>query len=53
MEHLRRQVAMMRPPIDYRYVFACIDADRDDFLRIHELRDFLASNGFYATEKEL
>jgi len=53
MEHLRRQVAMMRPSLDYRYVFSCMDLDKDDFLRIHELRDFLASNGFYATEKEL
>ena len=30
-----------------------LDLDCDDFIRWGEARDFLANNGFYATDKEL
>ena len=42
-----------RPYFTIRGAFELIDRDADGFVRGCELRDFLADNGFYATEREL
>ena len=39
--------------LNYKDVFKYMDLDYDDFIRFGEVRDFLANNGFYATDKEL
>ena len=44
---------LSRRRINLLNAFAFIDNDRDDFIRAVELREFLASNGFYATDREL
>jgi Ca2+-binding EF-hand superfamily protein len=52
IENLRQQLAA-RPYFTIRGAFEYIDRDGDGFIRACELRDMLADNGFYATEREL
>lgn len=42
-----------RPYFSVRGAFNYLDGDGDGFLRQSELREALADNGFYATEREL
>jgi len=44
---------LSRRRLNLKNAFNFIDTDGDDFIRCKELRDFLASNGFYATDREL
>jgi len=30
-----------------------LDKDKDDYIRTDEIREFLASHGFYATDREI
>ena len=53
IEAIRQQAEACGHQINLRRVFGHLDTDRDDFVRKQELRDFLANNGFYATEREL
>lgn len=52
VEHLR-ELINKRPCFNLRDGFAYCDKDGDGFLRPNELREVLADNGFYATEREL
>lgn len=52
MENFRAQLES-RPYFSARGAFEHIDRDGDGFIRGCELRDMLADNGFYATEREL
>ncbi len=48
LESLRRNLA-----IDLRIAFGHLNANEDGYVRMGDLRDFCASQGFYATEREL
>lgn len=50
---IRAQAQSFGHNLDLKRVFTNLDQDNDDFVRKQELRDFLANNGFYATEREL
>ena len=52
IENYRSQLAA-RPYFSLRDAFEHLDRDRDGFVRACDLREILADNGFYATEREL
>ena len=52
LEQLRFAVSR-RANLCLRKAFQLIDTDHDDFVRSAEIRDYLAANGFYATDREL
>ena len=39
--------------MDLHCAFLLIDTDGDDYISASELRDFLANQGFYASDREL
>lgn len=48
-----REAISKRLYFDSHAAFCLIDTDRDDFVRMKELRDFFANQGFYASDREL
>lgn len=42
-----------RPYFNIKQAFAFMDTDCDGYLTMDNLREFLANNGFFATEREL
>ena len=42
-----------RPYFNIKDAFSYMDNDIDGFLLVQDLREFLANNGFFATEREL
>lgn len=42
-----------RPYFNLKQAFTFLDTDLDGFIVLDDIREFLASNGFYATEREL
>jgi len=42
-----------RPYFNIKQAFSFMDTDMDGYLNLEDFRDFLANNGFYATEREL
>ena len=42
-----------RPYFNLKQCFAYMDTDGDGYLEMNDFREFLANNGFYATEREL
>jgi Ca2+-binding EF-hand superfamily protein len=42
-----------RPYFNLKQCFAYLDGDMDGYIELNDLREFLANNGFYATEREL
>jgi hypothetical protein len=48
-----REALAKRIYMDFHCAFLLIDTDRDDYISPAELRDFLANQGFYASDREL
>jgi Ca2+-binding EF-hand superfamily protein len=42
-----------RPYFNLKQAFSYLDTDLDGFLSLDDFREYLANNGFYATEREL
>lgn len=42
-----------RPYFNIKHAFSHMDTDGDNFITLDDIREFLASSGFYATEREL
>ena len=42
-----------RPYFNLKQAFAFLDSDMDGFIMVEDVREFLATNGFFATEREL
>ena len=42
-----------RPYFNIKHAFSYIDGNIDGFLALEDLREYLANNGFFSTEREL
>lgn len=42
-----------RPYFNIKHAFSYMDTDCDGYLALEDVREFLANNGFFATEREL
>ena len=48
-----RGVLRTRPYFNIKQAFSYMDTDCDGYLDLEDFREYLANNGFYATEREL